>query len=112
MECIPDDPVYTKSGNGLVLKRQLAITLTNVDLLHIEAWTKWVPLCMWYIQLNILNEIYLYFDWNVTDFFQHRFNWYYVTIGSGTHLAPYWWQAIGWSSDDQNFAAIRSLGLN
>ena len=54
----------------------------------------------------------MYFDRNVTDFFPYRFNWYYVTIGSGTHLAPYWGQAIGWSSDDQNFAAIRSLGLN
>ena len=102
MECIPNDPASNKSGYGLVLKRQLAI----------EAWTKWVPLCMWHIQLNILNGIYLHFDWNVTDFFPHRFNWCYVTIGSDTHLALYWWQAIGWSSDDQNFAAIRSLGLN
>ena len=48
----------------------------------------------------------------MSQIFPHRFNWYYVTIGSGTHLAPYWWQAIGWSSDDKNFAAIRSLGLN
>ena len=95
-----------------MLKRQLAITFTNVDPLHIEAWTKWVPSCMRYIQLYILNGIYLHFDWNVTDFFPHRYNWCYVTIGSGTYLAPYWWQAIGCSSDDQNFAAIWSLGLN
>ena len=40
------------------------------------------------------------------------FTWYYVTIGSGTHLAPYWGQAIGWSSGDQNFAAIQSPSLN
>ena len=58
-----------KSGNGLVLKRQLAVTLTNVDPLHIEVWIEWVPLCMWHIQLNILNGIHLYFDRNVTDFF-------------------------------------------
>ena len=108
----PNDSDDNKSGNGLVLKRQLAITLTNVDPFHIEVWTKWVQLCMWHIQLNILNGIYLYFDWNVTDFFPHRFNWYYLTIGPGTHLAPYWGQAIGWSSDEQNFAAIRSLALN
>ena len=63
--CIPNDPVNNKSGNGLML----TVTLTNVDPLHIVAWTKWVPLCMWHIQLNILNGIYLYFDRNVTDFF-------------------------------------------
>ena len=68
-DLIPNDPVNNKSGNGLVLKRQLVVTITNVDPLHIEAWTKWVPLCMWHIQLNILNGIYLYFDRNVTYFF-------------------------------------------
>ena len=112
LEGILYDPVNNKSGNGFVLKRQLAITLTNVDPLHIETWTKWLPLCMWHIQLNILNGIYLYFDWNVKDFFPHRFNWYHVTVGSSTHSAPYWGQAIGWSSDDQKFADIWSLGLN
>ena len=52
--CIPTDPINNKSDNGLVLNRQLAITITNVGPFFIEGWTKWMPLCMWQIQLNIL----------------------------------------------------------
>ena len=74
-----------------MLNRQLAINSTNVDPLHIEAWIIWVPLCMWHIQLNILNGRCLYFDYNVTyvspevqllicnDWFRHRLGTILVT---------------------------------
>ena len=29
LECIPNDPINNKSGDGLVLKRQLAVNLTS-----------------------------------------------------------------------------------
>ena len=65
LECIPNDPLNSISDDGLVMNRQLAITLTNADTLHIEKYLYLVEKAP-EICSQWSNPEYLFTDW-VTD---------------------------------------------